>query len=1448
MVKKFLIGLILVLLVAFGGLSYYVSTIDWNRYKDKITTQIEDVTGKKVVINGRGGLKFLPTPHLNATDIAVYNPNNVKNGEPLAQIKEIVTDLSLLPLIHKRFVIDNMNLVDAKILVEFLNNGKTNWYSQIGDDQNFDFAGVDIAFNSIMLQNSTVHIINKELNMDITLKKLNADITAQSLSGPFRIDGNFIKDENPAGFALNVGTLSESFATSLNLVLTHPTSDSYARFDGSVLSNNSEIQGNFTVESQKPSTFLNTISSQNLLPEKYNYPLAASIELAVNPNQVDLSSFVVKYGDNMAGSGKVLIPLKADGNERKKIETAFEMTDLDLMPFTAFLLEYLKKFDGGKKAFEPNFDYDLIADVMATRAHYNGEVIRNFKISADFINNLLTVKNLSGLLPGDTDVTLSGDVFENEKKLSYDLKVQGLSQDFLKFLEFIGHKPTVYAQSTYRNARASFGVSGNLNQIKLLPFDFSVDKIEMTGALGIRRDRRTSVFASLQSENINFDNYLPQVSDENKAEPILKKINNFLVGFKFLNDVDVQADLNLKLGIYNKVPFENLVLNMSSDQGKIEIKKLDIEQIASAHISANGLVSSISPTPTFENLTYDIQTNDFASFVNKTGIKLPDWPLFNMARDMSLNGKLSGTFENASVNISSKIEKTSGTYDGRLYTQDNKLYWRGKFDLKTPDFIEFSNQINLDYAPSDLAASIFNFKADVDGSFANWRATNMNAFIGLNNFTGAFTYQKTSAKPKIKANVQANMFEFDRFIFTPEKKKKTKSRKDAYTFLEKPEWSKTPVDYDTFKKFDLSGKFAIKNLSYLNDDIENVNFILEIKNGFIDVRNFTAQKNESPIKSNFSIDMTAKPKIKGNFEITDYQLENFGGTVYNIERGKLNFKAQFEGGLSTESEFMKTVKSNASFDISNVAFKGFDIEMMEDDLSKRTHSDNLETFLENNLSGGESNFDLIGGDIVFSEGKYDVQNAVMTSDLATIDWKANGTFENWETNANFDVIFERIKDEILPIHFKFEGSLANPKLVVDASDLKNKYDTHWAQIEKEKKQREEERLRILRTRMEKEQNTVDEQIKLISEQIMPRIERYQPKSFDSRINSVYESVLIQSKDIMDKLKDLKSVAHTEYTHKDIDNIKLQTDVYAPLLPELIKKLDDNYIFDMKLHISSDLKGIAGIYQNASEKSTNYQNTLNAYTMRLMQLGSLVTLNDLEEVKTMRSSIEASIQDIYDIYNQALKIAEQSEEDEKIIQLDKNCENINVLGKTAKEKLDALDSTLEKLFEYVQDVVYFEQTGKHRTSSKKEAQAKEEKATPIEVTPSENETKDTELSEPEVKEDQNLPKKFIEAKETKTESEAEEVKEEPIVIEEPQKEIVETPLIKEEPEEDIVVPNVPLLVVPDDDYVARTAPSGTISRRGDKIKTTASEIIKEETKPLLKPIDGEVLIEGSIKRN
>lgn len=1450
MFKKIFISLILIMLLAFGGLSYYVSTIDWNKYKGKITTEIEDVTGKKVVINGRVGLKFWPKPHLNATDIKIFNPNAKNPNKPLAEIKEIVTDLSLMPLLHKRFEIDNMNLVDANILVEFLNDGKTNWYSNVGDDQNLNFSGIDIAFNSVMLQNASVHIINPTLNIDITLKKLNADISAQSLSGPFRMDGNFIKDGTPAGFALNVGTLSETFATSLNLVLTHPASDSYARFDGSVLSNNSEIQGNFTVESQKPSTFLNTISSQNLLPEQYNKPLASSIELTVNPNQVDLSSFIIKYADSMAGAGKVLIPLKAENQERKKIEVAFEMTDFDIMPFDAFLRQYLKKFENNKKPFEPAFEYDVIADIMATRAHYNGEVIRNFKFTADFINNLLTIKSLSGLLPGDTDISLKGDVFENEKVLSYDFKIQGISQDFLKFLDFIGHKPQTYAESTYRTARASFGLSGNLNQIKLLPFDFSLDKIETSGVIGIKRGRRNSFFVSLQSENVNFDNYFPQMDNANQQAALPDRINGILNHFKFLNDVDLQAEIDLKLGIYNKVPFENMLLNIKATDGKVELKKLDIEQIASAHLQLEGLCSNLGIIPTFENLKYDIDTTDFASFVGKTKLDLPDWPLFKNARNVKLNGVVSGTLDNAKIKSEAKIEKTNGSYDGTIYRQDGKTYWRGNLEIKDPDFVSFLNQIGVPYDPSNLSVSIFNFKSNIEGSASNWRALNMNTFVGLNNFTGSFSYNKTTEKPQIKANVDMNMFEFDRFIFAPEKNKNAKARRTGAKFLEKPFFAKKTFDYEPLKNFDLAGKFTVKNLSYLTTDIENVSFVMENKDNVLNIRNFTAEKHGAPIKSSFSINFDSKPKIKGDFEIKDYLLENFGGSTYLIKKGKLAFKSTFEGDATSELDFIKTVKAESSFDISKADVIGLDIEMIEDDLSRRDHSKNLDTFLTNNLSGGQSQFDIIGGDLSIEDKKYTIKNAVMSSPLVSIDWTSEGSIEDWDTDSTFHVAFERLKESVLPFNFKLEGSIAEPVLLLDAKDLTNKYDSYWQQIEQEKKEKEEKRIKALQDRMEDSQKKVESQMNLINSEILPRIELYQKTSSDSRSQAVYDSVSIQIKDVLSQLKEMKALSFTTFTHKDIDGINLQTEVYEPMLQDIISQLDSNYLFDLKLHISSSFKTISNIYKNSLEKSENYQNTLDAYTMRLMQLGSLVTLNDLDDVKKYRNEVEDSIQKIAEIYNQGLKIAESTESDDvKIIQLTKSYEKIDELAQSAQERLNILDEALKNLFEYVQDVVYFEQTGKHKYQQEEEKQAENEEQAP-EASQVNEKTEEVPVSEEPIvqnneQDEENMPHKFTH-KETPDEEETEYVSE---IIEQTDSDTdVQKGAEETEPVVEIIVEEKeelkPLLIEASDDYTSTTI-GGTITRKGTKTLETVTE--KEEQKPLLKPIEGEVLIEGTIKR-
>ena len=161
MFKKLFISLIVIVALAAGGLSAYISTIDWNKHKDKIAEQLENITGKKIVFGGSVSLSVFPTPYLTAKDIKIYNKSGDNTNEPLAVINEMVTDLSLVPLLKGNFVVNNMSLINPNILIEFLPDGKLNWYSEISDEQKDTLDEVEVALNSVMLKDASVQIINE---------------------------------------------------------------------------------------------------------------------------------------------------------------------------------------------------------------------------------------------------------------------------------------------------------------------------------------------------------------------------------------------------------------------------------------------------------------------------------------------------------------------------------------------------------------------------------------------------------------------------------------------------------------------------------------------------------------------------------------------------------------------------------------------------------------------------------------------------------------------------------------------------------------------------------------------------------------------------------------------------------------------------------------------------------------------------------------------------------------------------------------------------------------------------------------------------------------------------------------------------------------------------------------------------------------------------------------
>ena len=752
-----------------GGVSAYVAMIDWNEHKDKIAEQISDVSGKLVVFEGPVSFKIFPSPDLIASNIKVFSNEAGHQDTPLATIDKLVAKLDLWALLKGNFEVKMMSLINPKIFMEVDNDGRLNWQSSITEEQKLSLDNIEIRLDSVLLEKATLNFVNTKHDIDITLENLNAEVIAPSIFGPYRIEGSYVKDNNPEGFALSLGRFSESFATSVNFVLNHPTSETFVRFDGSVLLKNDAINGDVIIESKNPVDFLNKNFKDLQLGPEYNYPFALSLQADTNKTKIALSNIVVKYGAT-AGAGNILVPLdpdyavEEDAPKRRRAEIGFEMTDLDLAPAEAALKSLLAKYGAENAVYDPQLKFDFIADLKSVNTLFNGQTLKDFNLSVDYLNNELKIRNLSVSLPGDTQFSVSGEVFSDEDVFTYSLEPEYTTNDLQKLLAWLGYEINPITQATYKRSAGDATVEGTLKTIKIAPFNLTIDKSVFSGSLGIIAGERMNAFLDVQADSVNFDNYIPSLPEEEQKKSLADKINYRFSKLGFLNDFDFRLMGNLGLGIYEGVPFENSQFDMDVAQGVLTISKLNIGNVANASLEATATVKGLGKSLLFENLKYNLEVKDFSAFLNKFSLPLPDINLKKL-KNFSSKGIVSGSPSLMAMKAISKLEYLDIVFGGQLGKQNDAWVLNGNLDVRASDFVQMVNDLNFNYKPKTFSLGLFALSANIVGTSDNFALSEMNAFVGSNNFKGNVSVDSRSGRPDITTSLDINKFELERFVY-----------------------------------------------------------------------------------------------------------------------------------------------------------------------------------------------------------------------------------------------------------------------------------------------------------------------------------------------------------------------------------------------------------------------------------------------------------------------------------------------------------------------------------------------------------------------------------------------------------------------------------------------------------------------------------------------------------
>ena len=203
--KKFLKFLVVVLLlpvVIFGGAIGFLKFADLNKYKPQIEELVQKYAQTKIKINGDLDVGVSLKPSIELNNVTVYVPHN--NEQKLAEIGNAMVQISILPLFDKEIVIDMLQTSNTTIfygeadslLIKNLTADMDDYDSPINLNVETTIAGTDITgegkISSLRnLKQSEFNNINTDISVTAMGYLLYFDGSVKGLNDSLAISGSY---------------------------------------------------------------------------------------------------------------------------------------------------------------------------------------------------------------------------------------------------------------------------------------------------------------------------------------------------------------------------------------------------------------------------------------------------------------------------------------------------------------------------------------------------------------------------------------------------------------------------------------------------------------------------------------------------------------------------------------------------------------------------------------------------------------------------------------------------------------------------------------------------------------------------------------------------------------------------------------------------------------------------------------------------------------------------------------------------------------------------------------------------------------------------------------------------------------------------------------------------------------------------------------------------------
>lgn len=699
--KKSLISVILLLVVLVAAALIGPSFINWNDYKAQIITAVRDATGRELAIDGDISLGLLPAPALSARNVRLASLSGATAADMLT-LKALEVHVALGPLISGDIQVTSVHLIAPQLVLEILPDGQANWQFQsaesgtvnsgtAGAKGGADAPGPALSLDQLVVEDALLIYRDGRTGAEERVEHINLDGSAASLQGPFNFTGNAIARNLLLGFDLSVDGFAEGKPIGMRLNLKVADDKAVVGFSGRIedFETDPRLSGQLNLSAPNVAALQNAVLKGAQASAILTQPLQLKASVEASAKAATLNDVDLTFGPLQASGA-----LSASFGEIPSYDLALAIGHLDLdklLQGTADTNQPSGAESGGEASAEaggslPAIPENLRGSVLVTveGLRYRSGVVSQMQLDASAENGILRLERLSALLPGGSDLRLSGDARSVDGGPRFDGKVELASNNFRVLLNWFDANPEGIPANRLATMILTSDFKVNQQQAQISNMNLRMDSTVIEGAATILLQARPSFGLALNIDRINLDGYIPKSGTTGKnpsSKATDAKENGKASDKNAANPLAVleQFDSNLILNIgelaYNAVPIRGLSAELGLAAGKLTVRRAAVLDLAGANLSFSGSGQGFADKPTGK-AKLRVRAKYIDGLARLAGLELPVPP--KRLTGLTLDGLIDGDADRLNFDIKSTLAGLSGSASGSA----SDLLGQPKADLK----------------------------------------------------------------------------------------------------------------------------------------------------------------------------------------------------------------------------------------------------------------------------------------------------------------------------------------------------------------------------------------------------------------------------------------------------------------------------------------------------------------------------------------------------------------------------------------------------------------------------------------------------------------------------------------------------------------------------------------------------------------------------------------------